>query len=132
MAIGEFIQESKGKITAVRVLADGKLEASYQATGKLFGVDVSEFYTAVISPQPGGQLLMEGNGFIASNAGDSEVLKFHGIGHATGAGFKASYRGSTFAQSATPKFAKLMNEMTVWEVNIDEQGNFVLKIWEWK
>ena len=46
MAIGEYIQESKGKVTALRVLENGKLEASYQASGKLLGVEVSEFYTA--------------------------------------------------------------------------------------
>jgi hypothetical protein len=35
MALGEYIQESKGKVTALRVLENGKLEASYQASGKL-------------------------------------------------------------------------------------------------
>lgn len=132
MAIGEYIQESKGKVTAVRVLADGKIEASYQASGKLLGIEVNEFYTAIISPLPGGALSMEGNGIITSNDGDSETLKFQGIGRSTGAGFKASYRGSTFAQKASTKFAKLTDEMTVWEVDIDEAGNFLLKIWEWK
>lgn len=132
MAIGEYIQESKGKVTAVRVLENGKLEASYQATGKLLGVEVNEFYTAIITSQPGGALYMEGNGIITSSAGDSEVLKFQGRGRSTGAGFKASYRGSTFGQSASPRFAKLVNLMTVWEVDIDEAGNFLLKIWEWK
>ena len=132
MAIGEYIQESKGKVTAVRVLADAKLEASYQASGKLLGVEVSEFYTAIISPQPGGALFMEGNGIITSKDGDSELLKFQGIGHATGAGFKANYRGSTFAQTASPRFAKLIDIMTVWEVDVDEAGNFLLRIWEWK
>lgn len=132
MAIGEYIQESKGKVTALRVLENGKLEASYQASGKLLGVEVSEFYTAIIAPQPGGSLFMEGNGIITSNDGDSETLKFQGMGRSTGAGFKASYRGSTFAQTASPKFAKLLNIMTVWEVDVDEAGNFLLKIWEWK
>jgi len=132
MAIGEYIQESKGKITALRVLENGKMEASYQATGKLLGIEVSELYTAIITPQPGGALYMEGNGIITSSAGDSEVLKFQGIGRSTGAGFKAIYRGSTFAQAASTMFAKLINEMTVWEVDIDEAGNFLLKIWEWK
>jgi hypothetical protein len=75
MTIGEKIQESKGKITSVRVLADGKLEASYQATGKLLSVDLTECYTAIITPQPGGQLMMKGNEYIVSNAEDSEVLK---------------------------------------------------------
>jgi hypothetical protein len=132
MAIGEYIQESKGKITALRVLENGKMEASYQASGRLLGIEVSELYTAIITPQSGGALYMEGNGIITSSAGDSEVLKFQGIGRSTGAGFQASYRGSTFAQAASTRFAKLINEMTVWEVDIDEAGNFLLKIWEWK
>lgn len=132
MAIGEYIQESKGKVTALRVLEHGRLEATYQASGKLLGVEVNEFYTAIITTQPGGALHMKGNGLITSKEGDSEVLKFQGMGRSTGAGYKASYRGSTFAQSATPKFAKLLDIMTVWEVDVDESGNFLLKIWEWK
>ncbi|HEV8387858.1 MAG TPA: hypothetical protein VGQ03_09570 [Nitrososphaera sp.] len=132
MAIGEYIQESKGKVTPLRVLENGKMEASFQATGKLLGVEVSEFYTGVTTPQPGGALYMEGDGIITSTAGDSEVLKFRGMGRSTGAGFKASYRGSTFCQTASSRFAKLLNIMTVWEVDVDEAGNFLLKIWEWK
>jgi hypothetical protein len=132
MAIGEFIQESKGKVTALRVLENGKMEASFQAKGKLLGIEVSELYTGIITPQPGGVLYMEGNGIITSNAGDSEILKFQGMGRSTGAGYGASYRGSTFAQSVSPKFARLLSIMTVWEVDIDESGNFLLKIWEWK
>lgn len=72
------------------------------------------------------------NGFITSSAGDSEVLKFQGIGRSIVPGFRASYRGSTFRKSASPRFSKLLNSMTVWEVDIDEAGNFLLKIWEWK
>ena len=132
MAIGEYIQESKGKVSGLRVRENGKMEVTIQATGKLLGIEVNELYTGTITQQPGGALYMEGNGIITSSAGDSEGLKFQGMGHSTGAGYKASYRGSTFCQSASSKFAKLLTLMTVWEVDIDEAGNFLLKIWEWK
>ena len=113
--------------------ADGKVEASFQGSGKLLGVEINEFYTAIISPQQGGALFMEGNGIITSKDGkESESLKFQGVGRALGAGFKARYYGGTFGQTTSPKFAKLNNAMTVWEVDVDEAGNWHLKIWEWK
>ena len=96
------------------------------------GVEVNELYTGTIVQQPGGALYMEGNGINTSSAGgESEVLKFRGMGRSTGAGYKAIYRGSTFCESASSKFAKLLTLMTVWEVDIDEAGNFLLKIREW-
>ncbi|MGI0130314.1 MAG: hypothetical protein ACREEC_09235 [Thermoplasmata archaeon] len=48
MALGEVIHESSGKFAGVRVLPDGKLEASFQGGGKLLGVEVTEMYTGVI------------------------------------------------------------------------------------
>jgi hypothetical protein len=40
MALGEIL-EGRGKVTAMRVLPDGKIEVSQQGTGKLLGSKIS-------------------------------------------------------------------------------------------
>lgn len=47
MALGDLAFEEAGKFAGMRVLPDGKVEATYQGTGKLFGVDYSSVYTGV-------------------------------------------------------------------------------------
>jgi hypothetical protein len=72
MPIGEYIQERRGKVCALRVLDYGKLEAAFQAPVRLLGIEVTELYTRAISQKPGGALYMEGNRIITSCTGDSE------------------------------------------------------------
>lgn len=132
MALGELVLESNGKITGIRVLSDGKLEVSYQGSGKLLGVEAAEFYTAVSSSQPGGASLLEGNGILSTRNGDSAFIKFSGVGRSTGAGFKGNLRGGTVWQTSSPKLSKLNNAASSWEVEVDETGNYHLKVWEWK
>jgi hypothetical protein len=62
MALGDLAFEETGKFAAIRVLPDGKVEATYQGTGKLFGADYSSIYTGVATPliqsnRSSGQLL---------------------------------------------------------------------------
>ena len=41
MALGDLAFEETGKFAGIRALTDGKVEATYQGTGKLFGADYS-------------------------------------------------------------------------------------------
>ena len=50
MALGDLAFEETGKFAGIRALPDGKVEATYQGTGKLFGADYSSIYTGVASP----------------------------------------------------------------------------------
>jgi hypothetical protein len=132
MALGQLVLEESGKITGTRVLPEGKMEQSFQGSGKLLGMDFNSFYTAISTPQPGGVLLFEANGIGITKEGDTITFKIFGVTRLTGAGFKGTIRGGTINQTASPKLANLNNAVTCWEVEVDEPGNYHLKIWEWK
>lgn len=66
-------------------------------------------------------------------AGDSEMATFtgEGIGRITNNGVK--WRGAIFYRTAsTGKLSILNNVVGVFEVEVDSEGNFTEKVWEWK
>jgi hypothetical protein len=129
---GDLLATENGKVTGVRVLQDGRLEYSYQGIGKLLGVDSVSMYTAVGTMQPGGLIVFEANGVLRTIEGDALTVKIWGVNRSTGLGFKASGLGGAITQTMSPKLAKLNNAPNVWEAEIDEAGDYKLKVWEWK
>jgi len=130
--IGELMGEFKGKTTGVRVLSDGKIEISDSGLGTLYGKEAAEMETGVGTLMPNGVTMIEGNSLIMTSEGESVMVKFSGIGWASGKGLKSSYRGASFQMTSSPKLASINKTVGVWEYESDEQGEFSLKIWEWK
>ena len=92
MALGDLGFEETGKFAGIRALPDGKVEATYQGTGKLFGADYSSIYTGIATPYAG-TLIAEFNGICTTKDGDSVSVWAYGRGRPTGSGLKASWRG---------------------------------------
>jgi hypothetical protein len=130
MALGDLAFEESGKFAGIRALPDGKVEQTYQGSGKLFGVDYSSIYTGVATPH-GGTLIAEFNGICITKDGDTVGVWAHGRGR-PGTGLKASWRGGVIWKAMSSKFERLNGVPGVWELEIDEAGNFHLKVWEWK
>jgi hypothetical protein len=82
MALGDLAFEETGKFAGIRALTDGKVEATYQGTGKLFGAEYSSIYTGVATPH-GGALIAEFNGICTTKDG----------GHC---GCVGSWKGATY------------------------------------
>ena len=99
MVLGDLAFEETGKFAGIRALPDGKVEATYQGTGKLFGADYSSIYTGVATPH-GGTLIAEFNGICTTKDGDSVGVWAHGRGQTTGSGLKASWRGGDVSASS--------------------------------
>jgi len=72
MALGDLAFEETGKFAGIRALPDGKVEATYQGTGKLFGADYSSIYTGVATPH-GGSFIGEFSGICTTKGGDTVV-----------------------------------------------------------
>src|SRR5690349_24929063 len=106
MALGDLAFEETGKFAGIRVLPDGKVEATYQGTGKLFGADYSSIYSGVATPH-GVTMIVEFNGNCTSKDRDTVSVLVHGRGRPTGFGLKSSWLGGVILQSSTPKFARL-------------------------
>ena len=130
--LGDFIGEFKGTTSGIRVLSDGKLEISQQGTGKILGIEASMVTTGTATPMPNGVMMVEANGLLTAMAGDVAMVKIDGIGWPTGKGWKTTYRGASYTLTQSQKLARLNKIVGIWELESDENGNWTLKIWEWK
>jgi hypothetical protein len=135
MALGEILGEVRGKVTAMRVLPDGKMEVSQQGNGKLLGSEITEVVTYQTTMRPNGTGYGEGQQIIMSADG-SAVWKGSGVGKPTGGqggggGWKYAY-GGAFQTVASQKWGRLLDVYIVGEYDVDENGNYHWKGWEWK
>jgi hypothetical protein len=134
--LGELIGEGSGKTTALRVLpSEGqgpKLEVSIQGSSTLLGVEGTDMWTYGQILRPDGTLYGEGQG--VTLIADGEVINWtgQGVGRPTGRGMGVVYRSSLFAQTSSPKLARLNSVVVVVEYDVDEHGNYRYQAWEWK
>jgi hypothetical protein len=137
MALGELIEESRGKITGQRVLnVEGipKMETSFMMEGNFRGIPCTELgtYTSMLS---GGVLHGEGQGIVTIKDGQGIVSwTGQGVGRFTDPG-KVSFRGAIYLQTPSSeggKLSNLNNMVGVFEYETDEMGNCSSKTWEWK
>jgi hypothetical protein len=136
MALGELIEESRGKITGQRVLdVEGipKMETSFAMEGNYAGVQCTDVgtYTSVLRE---GALHGQGQGVVMAKDGQGMASwSGQGIGKFSGPG-KVSYRGAIYFRSASEggKLSSLNNKVAVFEYEVDEMGNCSAKSWEWK
>ena len=108
------------------------MEQTSQGQGKWYGVESTNISTGISTMRPDGTFAGEGHGFIATKDGDMITIKFNGVGSPTGKGWAATYRGAAFAQTASPKYAQASKLTFVWEYESGENGDYTLKVWEWK
>ena len=130
--LGEMIGVFQGKVSGVRVLPDGKMELSQQGMGKIMGVDASIVTTGVVSPMPNGVMMVEANGTLMAVTGDVVMVKINGIGWMLGKGWKSSFKGAGYQMTMSQKLAVLNKIVCVYELESDENGDWTLKLWEWK
>ena len=131
--LGEQITELKGKTTGRRVLdAEGPIiETSVSASGSARRTQVNESITYVAKPVSSGVLHGKGRGVIMAGNSEMVTLEGEGIGRITANGVK--WRCAIFYRTAsTGKLSFLNNTVGLFEAEVDEDGNFTEKIWEWK
>jgi len=135
LALGEKIMEGQGKSTGGRVLpSDGpapKMEASYQGSAKILGVEATEMGTWISVTRPTGVMFAEGQGVITTKDGEVVTYSGQGIGIPKGDG-AVNWRGAIYCQTASEKLASLNNVAIVYEWDSDANGNYQANGWEWK
>ncbi len=130
--LGGFIGEFKGKITGVRVLPEGRIETSEQASGNILGTEATWLATAISTPMHNGIVMGEGDALVTTVDGEVVRIKKIGIGWSTGKDRKASRRGVFFHTTTSQKLAHVNKMVGVWEFESEENGDWHVKIWEWK
>jgi hypothetical protein len=131
--LGEQIGELKGKVIGQRVLnVEGPtMETNVSAKETIKGNQVNLSLTYVARPTSPGVLHGRGQGVIM--AGESEMAAYtgEGMGRITASGIK--WRAALFYRtSSTGRLASINNVVGVVEAEVDNEGNFSEKTWEWK
>ena len=130
--IGDQIEELKGKITGQRVVDVDTMETTVSSSGSIRGTQVTQILTFVGRATSEG--VLHGIGMGMTVAGESGVAPFTGeaVGRFGSSG-NISWRGSIFYKtSSNGKLSFLNNMVEVFEAEIDAEGNFSHKAWEWK
>lgn len=130
--LGELIGEFEGISTGTRVLPEGRLEGSGQGTGKILGTNATMIFTGVLSPLPTGIIMNKGNSIITTIDGDTILANGKGIANLTGKGEEATESGASYLMTQTEKFMRLNKVVGLYEFESKENGDWKIKIWEWK
>lgn len=134
--LGEMIGEDQGKISAVRMLPSNgqapQVEVSFQSSGNLVGVESTNLGTYISTLMPNGIFNGIGQGMVMTQDGDTATWTGTGVGKPTGKGFAASWRGAIYFQTSSPRLEGLNKIATLFEYEVDENGNTSTKLWEWK
>lgn len=132
---GEKIGEESGKVISRRALPnpDGrpKMETSAQTDLTLLGVKATNTVTYWSVVRPDGTLYGEGQGIVMSKEGDLATWVGQGVGVINKDG-SVSYRGAVYYQTSSPKWLRLNSVASIFEYEVDTEGNTRAQIWEWK
>ena len=132
---GEKIGEASGKVTSRRVLANPgggpKMETSFEASGRLLGVEGTETGTYWSVVRPDGSLFGEGQGILMGKGGELATWVGSGVGTIRKDG-GVSYRGAIYYQTSSAALLRLNTVAAIFEYEVDAQGNSRSQLWEWK
>jgi hypothetical protein len=131
--LGDQIAELKGKILSQRVLdLEGPtMETSVSVVGAFKGTQVQEHLTYIAKFVSPGILNGNGRGVIMAGESDMATYAAQAIGRLGPSGVRWCGSGF-FRTSSTGKLAFLNNVVGLLETEVDAEGNFTEKIWEWK
>jgi hypothetical protein len=133
--IGESIGELTGRQVGMRLPrhhgGEMKIERTMEAKGKMLGTEVTFISTIWSREKQQGGMSVKGHGIMVTKTGETAKLWGSGVSiPKTGGGW--SVRGARFLQTSTPALSRLNNVAIVFEIDIDEDGTYHDRMWEWK
>ena len=132
--LGDKIGEESGLIIGTKVLSvdpSPTLEVSFQAQGRLLGIETTEIGTYTSRMRADGTIYGEGQGVTMAADGSTATWKGSGVGRATGEGMAASYRGAIYYSTQSESLARLNEIAAIYEFEVDAAGAVSAVIWEW-
>jgi hypothetical protein len=133
--IGEMIGELTGKTVGQRLAHHWggpiKLERTIEAKGKILGTEVSFIATTFSAERTHGGMFVKGHGILMTKTGENAEAMGSGISiPRKGGGWSA--RGVRYFQTKSAALKKLNDSALVFEIEIDADGTYHDKMWEWK
>ena len=132
--IGEKLGEENSKTIGRRVISvEGApvVETSAQGTGTILGVQYRSFVTYTGKLQADGTLAGEGKGVFMGKGGETATFTAKGVGKFTPTG-GVSWRGAFFFQTGHAKWTRLNAIATLFEYEVDAEGDGKGTFQEWK
>ncbi|MDR4511462.1 MAG: hypothetical protein MRJ93_07130 [Nitrososphaeraceae archaeon] len=133
--LGYLIYEGKNRTTNSRVLNadENKIEHTFTEEGKFKDIEITMVATFWTIPVGKDVVYAEGKHIITTQNGqETATIRGFGIGRVINQSISTSYRGSFFYKtSSQDKLAFLNNMVGIFEAEVDESGNGVVKVWEW-
>jgi len=133
--LGDLFYEAKGRITSKRVLdLEGpKIESSYFLEGKMREIEVVEIGTFTsISTTTSGVFFVQGKDIVTvKGSNEMATVKVQGISKLRDSS-KVICGSNFYSSSTTGKLSFLNNLVGVHEALVDNDGNIIYKVWEWK
>jgi hypothetical protein len=106
------------------------MEISFEAEGTLLGVAVKDVGTYWTELRPDGSMYGEAQGILIDSNGDTAAWKAQGVGK-LGVNGAVSYRGALYYRTASTKLKRLNTIATLFEYDVDPDGNTSSKLYEW-
>ena len=131
--LGEKVIEEKGKVTSTRVMESfphTKIETSFEAQGKILGIEHRTIGTYWSIVQDSGTLYGEGNGMLMTKEGTAS-WKGGGTGKFLENG-GVQFRGAVYYQTKAERLLRLNGLTVVFEYEVDGNGNTNSFGFEWK
>jgi hypothetical protein len=132
-SLGKVFFEEKGKITSQKPLGANKMEVSYSSNGTMNdNIDLTTIGNFMSTSRGNNVTYNQGEAAIKTKDGTEYAnYTFLAIGRLEG-GKPIFIGASVYDTNSTGKLAFLDNQVGIFKVEIDKQGNFVNKEWEWK
>jgi hypothetical protein len=131
--LGDKIGEESGRVIGTRVLASDtgpKMEITYQMQATFLGVEGTDTATYSNVLRSNGTLHGEGNGVVMTAEGPA-TWTGAGVGHPTGEGMGATFRGAVYFETRSAALDRLNHSAAVYEFSVDGDGNCRCDFWEW-
>jgi len=133
--VGDKLGNVLGKVVLRRVLSAGpattRTESTQQGAGTLLGVDFRETSTYESELRPDGTVFGSGQGIYMGSKGEMATWIGQGVGGFTKSG-GVSFRGAIYLYSTSAKWKRLNSVASVFEYEVDADGNYKGTLLEWK
>jgi len=136
--LGDLVAQSQGQVTSTRVLplspqGEVRLEVSFAGTGELLGHEIRDLGTFIQTLRADGILQVEdGSVLMTGPRGEVASMMGFGLGKSTGCNGSTHFASCGYIRTSAQHWKRLNEVAIVSEYEVDQQGHFTVKCWEWK
>lgn len=135
--LGDTIGHARGRVVSTRVLPPVEnevvLEISFQGEGEMLNVSFNDMGTSKLIFRSDGMIEAQ-DGHVVMFGSKGEIARLHsaGLGKLTGPVPQGRYTSTGMFETNAACWKHLNEIIGIFEFIVDDEGNYQVKIWEWK